>query len=263
MGCSSLLYYPMRQQIYDPKKFKLDYEEVSFENKEHQKIFAWWFPSRKIPAKGTFVFFHGNGENLSTHFLSLGWLPDLGYNYFIFDYPGYGRSEGDPDPYSCLSSGMAALQWVHDNKDPKPLIVYGHSMGGITAMRAVIEKKNEIPIKAMIADGTFSSYRSLGRQKLSESWVTWLFQPLAYVVLSDKWAPDVSKISPIPLIVLHGKKDPLVPFKNGERIFAEAGEPKVFYPVEEGHHGDLFWVEGQKYQKIVLSEIEKEKGNTP
>lgn len=256
-GCSSLLYYPRQGRFYNPKDFKLVQEEVYFPNKNNEKIHGWWFDSKTQPAKGTFVYFHGNAENLTSHFAALSWLPDQGYNYFIFDYPGYGESEGKPSPYSNVVTGQAAIQWVHDHKDPTPLIIYGQSMGGITALRAAFEEKGKIPMKAIIADGTFASFQRIARKKLAQHWLTWLAQPLAYVVLSDEWAPDVEKISPIPLIVMHGEQDKVVEFEHGQRLFEEAQEPKVFLDIPEGHHGDLFWVAGGKYRQTVLGELEK------
>lgn len=255
IGCSSLLYYPSKDQLYDPKQVKLEFEEVQFNDGKNQ-LHAWWFPSRNKTAKGTFVYFHGNAENLSSHFLSLSWLPENGFNYFIFDYPGYGKSQGEPSPEANVSAGIAALKWVHSSKDERPLIVYGQSMGGIIAMRSVSELKEQIPFQVLIADGTFSSFQRIARQKLAEHWLTWLFQPLAYLVLSDKWAAEPDKISPIPLLVMHGDHDEVIPIKSGERIFNDAKEPKAFIPIAGGHHGDLFWVDGMKYRKIILDKIE-------
>ncbi len=255
-SCSSLMYYPRKEQLYNPAKFNLKPDDVYFTNKENQKLHGWWFESKTKPAKGTFVFFHGNGENLSSHFASMSWLPDQGYNYFIFDYPGYGQSEGEPGPYENVSSGRAALHWVHDNKDKSPLIIYGQSMGGIVAMRTVIEEKDVIPMKLVIADGTFSSFQRIARKKMGQHWLTWLLQPFAYVVLSDRWAPDVEKISPIPMIVMHGKMDPVVEFEHGERLYKDAKEPKTFIEVPEGQHGNLFWVRDGYFRRVVLDRIE-------
>lgn len=256
-ACSSLLYYPRKEQFYNPKDFKLTQEEVYFSNKNNEKIHGWWFESKIHPAKGTFVYFHGNAENLTSHFAAMSWLPDQGYNYFIFDYPGYGESEGEPSPYSNVITGQAAIQWVHQNKDSSPLIIYGQSMGGIVALRAAFEEKNKIPMKAVIADGTFSSFQRIARKKMAQHWLTWLAQPMVYLVLSDEWAPDVEKISPLPLIVLHGEQDPVVEFEHGKRLFEDAKEPKVFIDVPEGQHGNLFWVANGKYRKVLLDELDK------
>jgi fermentation-respiration switch protein FrsA (DUF1100 family) len=108
----------------------------------------------------------------------------------------------------------------------------------------------------VIVDGTFSSFQRIARKKLAQHWLTWLGQPLVYVLLSDRWVPEVAKISPTPMIVLHGKLDPIVEFEYGERVFQEAREPKIFIEVPEGRHGDLFWVAGGKYRKLVLDQLE-------
>ncbi|MEZ0392002.1 MAG: alpha/beta hydrolase [Pseudobdellovibrionaceae bacterium] len=256
LACSSLLYYPRKEKFFDPKKFNLSPEDIYFSNREGTKIHGWWFESKIKPAKGTFVFFHGNAENITTHFASMAWLPESGYNYFIFDYPGYGESDGKPSPGSNVDTGREALHWVHENKDPNPLIVYGQSMGGAVALRVVQEVKQKTPIKVMIADGTFSSFQRIARKKMAQHWLTWLAQPFAYVVLSDQWAPDVEEISPVSLIVMHGEQDRVVEFEHGERVFKDAKEPKTFISVPQGHHGDLFWVENRKYRKVILDQIE-------
>ncbi len=257
-GCSHLLYYPQKQQFYHPSQVQLDFEDISFTDAAGRQLSGWWFPARTQVTKGTFVFFHGNAENMSTHFLALKWLPEQGYNYFIFDYPGYGRSTGEPTPKSTVESGHAAIRWIHKNKDPRPLIIYGNSLGGIISMRSLIDLKKEIPIRAMIADDTFSSYQRVARIKLSKNFVTWIFQPLAYLVLSDSYAPKkVSDISPIPLLIIHGDKDITVEPENGEILFKEAAEPKEYWVKKDGVHGDTFWRHDFIYRTKVLEWLER------
>ncbi len=253
------MYQPIREhKIYEPKQFHLDPEDVFFKAPDGTKIHSWWFDSQQSSPKGTFVFLHGNAENLTSHFVMLSWLPERGYNYLIVDYPGYGLSDGAPSPEANVAAAMNAIRWVSQNKDPRPLIVYGNSMGGIVAMRAVQELAGEIPLKALIVDGTFSSFQRIGRQILSKHWLTWLVQWMPYLVLSDRWAPDVASISPLPLLVLHGRQDRVIPFAAGEKVFSEAKTPKTFLEVPEGGHGNLFWIEKGKYREPVLHWLEKD-----
>ncbi len=267
-GCSSLLYYPQKQQLMNPLRWGLEPEDVFFTNQDGLRLHGWWFAAQTIQgerktALGTVVFFHGNGENLSSHFAMLAWLPAAGYNYFIFDYPGYGLSDGEPSPEKNVQSGVQALLWVTKNKDSRPLIVYGHSIGGVTALRSVEEVISSdgvtadlVPIAGVIAEGTFLSYQSIAREKMSENWVTWLLQPLAYVLLSDKYAPKhVEKISPRHLLVIHGTTDPVIPFAFGQEIYQQAADPKNFVKVDGGHHGDLYLVDEHKYRQIVLDQV--------
>jgi uncharacterized protein len=255
VACSSFIYFPRepKKKFYDPSQVGLKQEEVEFENSEGTRIHGWWFESKTQPSKGTVIFFHGNAENLTTHFLSMAWLPAEGYNYFIFDYPGYGVSEGKPTPYTALISGRAALHWVHDHKDQRPLIVYGQSLGGNVAFRALLDTKDTIPYRALILDGTFLSYRSVARQKASESWVLWLFQPFVWLSMNDTYAPhDLEKRAPVPLLVIHGQKDPVIHPKYGEEIFAKSPEPKQIWRIENGRHGDSFWGNNKPYRQKLL-----------
>lgn len=254
-SCTGIFYFPRvpKQKFYDPAQLNLKQEEVEVENENGIKLHAWWFNSKTQPAKGTVIYFHGNAENLTTHFITLSWLPDFGYNYLIWDYPGYGVSEGKPSTYDNVISAHAVIQWVHDNKDQGPLIIYGASLGGNIAARAVLDTKDRIPYKALILEGTYLSNRSIARKKASESWITWIFQPLVWLLMEDAWTPkDISKVSPTPLLVIHGQKDIVIPPSMGEEIFTKAAEPKQIWRVPEGRHIDTYWMKDRSYrQKLV------------
>ncbi len=256
-GCSSLLYYPSSQKFYDPKRLNLAYDDVYFKIPSGEKLHGWWFPA-KGKSKGTIVFFHGNAENLSSHFLSLSWLPEKGFSYFIFDYPGYGESEGKPTPRGCVDAGHAAIEWVRTNKDQRPLIIYGQSLGGNIAMRSALDIRTTIPLRLVVIDSSFLSFKRIARHKLSLHWLTWLFQPIAYVVMSDKYAPEnIADLAPTPLLAVHGLDDVVVEPRWGEEIFASAGEPKTFWRVEKGRHGDLFWKHDQIYRQKLMEFLQK------
>src|SRR5690606_22141072 len=113
---------------------------VFFKAKNGNQLFGWYFKNRKgVSPKATVVFFHGNAENLSSHYLSLAWLVDYPYDFFIFDYQGYGRSHGDPSPQKTVEDGIAALELMNERAPGRPLIVFGQSLGGAIALRTVVE----------------------------------------------------------------------------------------------------------------------------
>lgn len=255
-GCSSLLYYPTQGQHFNPARIPLKYEDVYVTNKFGQKIHAWYFRSVG-PNKGTFLFFHGNGENLTSHFIAFYWLPAMGYSYLIFDYPGYDKSEGQPTPENTVETGKDVLRWLNQNKGDGPLYIYGQSLGGNIALRVALDMKNEVPFKAVIVDGTFASYQNIGRAVLAKQWFTWPLQFLPYLVLSDKYAPNkLNELPPIPLLVIHGELDPVIPVEEGKKLFAKASEPKQLWLLPEGHHGDSFFTEKGAYRKKLIEYIE-------
>lgn len=258
VGCSSLLYYPSNIKYFDPEKLNLKHEAVSFLDADNRRIQAWWFPATTKESKGTFIFFHGNAENMTSHFYAMSWLPDSGYNYLIFDYPGYGISEGKPSPKDNVTSGIAAIEWVQKNKDQRPLIIYGQSMGGIVAVKTFMMVKDKVPVKALISDGSFYSFKKIARYKMSLSWITWIFQPLAYMVLSDEYATKghFEEIPPVPFLMIHGQKDPVVEPHWSDEMYNLALEPKQLWRIPEATHGDVFWVADKKYRKQLLDYLD-------
>jgi fermentation-respiration switch protein FrsA (DUF1100 family) len=247
-----------KYKFFAPERVNLQEENVELQLDDGTRIHGWWFASQKKPAKGTFIFFHGNGENLTSHFLTLSWLPAESYNYFIFDYPGYGVSEGKPTPKNTVEAGVKSMKWIHANKDASPLIVFGQSLGGNIAYRATLDVKNDVPIKALILDSTFLSYKSLARKKAAENWITWICQPFVWLFTSDSYAPKaLDTRPPIPLLVMVGDKDHIIPSEEGKRLFDESPPPKTFWRIPEGGHGNVFMIEDKIYRKRLLEYLER------
>lgn len=265
-GCSSFFYYPTRQLYYDPQRFGLKPEEVQFSSANGSSLFGWYFKNtRKLPPKAVVVFYHGNAENLSTHYLNLIWLLDHPYDFFIFDYQGYGRSEGSPSPERTVQDGEAALRLIHKRNPNLPIVVFGQSLGGAIALRNAIDLKPEIPLRLVVVDSTFPSYRSMARKALSRNFLTWPIQWLGWLLVTDSHAPkgEIHKISPSPLLVIHGTNDKVVEFEFGERIFAEAAEPKEFWTVPQGHHTDVFADHNMDLRKKFVERLDRAVRTSP
>jgi len=258
-GCQSFFYFPLKDKLFDPARIKMHPEDVYLKTASGETIHGWYFTATDANnSKGTFLFFHGNAENLTSHFLMFHWLPDKGYNYLIFDYPGYGASTGKPTPEGTVEAGVAAAQWLHLKKDSRPLIIYGHSLGGIVALKTAEEIKDKIPLRNIIIEASFSSYQQMARNVLSRRWWTWPFQPLTYLVISDKEAPkDLSEFSPIPMLFIHGNEDHAVEMKNTEKMFTAAKPPKEIWIVPGGHHGDLYEIRNGELREQLLSYLSK------
>jgi len=259
-GCSSLLYHPSRTFHLNAAKILHPPQEVTFTSLDGTALHGWYFrtASRKNP-KGLLVFFHGNAENISPHFAHLYWILEEGYDFFIFDYQGYGRSQGKPSPRKTVEDGTAALCWSFLKEPTVPLIVFGQSLGGAVALRTVSEVRGKIPISYLVVDSTFLSYKAVARDILSRHWLTWIFQPLATLTLSDRYAPGnrVAEISPIPLLVIHGDQDRTVSLRLGEKIFEKAGEPKEFLKIPGGRHIDALMRHDGRYRKELLKRLNR------
>ena len=257
-ACSNIAFQPSKKRFYEPKQFSLEYKDVYFKSKDGTLLHGWFFPSAATTENlGTIIQFHGNAENISTHFMSLAWIIEEGYNLFIFDYRGYGRSQGSPSHAGVNKDALAALEHaikISRNQNSK-LIAYGQSIGGAILLRALNDLEDKSHIDAVVIDSSFSSYQEIAREKLSISCLTWPFQPLAYLLMSDKFAPEevIEKISPTPLLVIHGDNDRIIPIRHGKKIFDLAGEPKWFWQVKGGRHINAMAIEKGVYRKRLLN----------
>lgn len=253
VACSSLLYYPTSVLYVDPKQITPPPQEhVLFtKGREKLKLIAWHF-SQAENTKPILVAFHGNGQNLSSHFQNLFLWVQNGFDLFIFDYPGYGGSEGSPSPQNTVDAGLAALDYVRQKWPTKKIIVVGQSLGGAVALRTLLEWQDRSSVCLIFIDSSFDSYQKVAQKILAKNWFTWPLQFIAYGVLSDRYAPTkrLHELSPIPLIFYHQKDDPVVPSEFSERLYSQANEPKKLL-IEEGHgHVNAFYgLQGLANQK--------------
>jgi uncharacterized protein len=234
LGCSSLLFYPQKQLYDNPVAQRFSPANIYFKSSDGVTLHGWFF--RTIPeAKATILVFHGNAENLSTHVNSVLWLVQEGFNVFIFDYRGYGRSEGSPDLDGVQRDGHAALEAALNLAQIKSgrVVVLGQSIGGAIAVYTVANFPHKERIAALIIDSAFSSYRRIASEKLAKFYLSWFSFLFNNSYSPEKW---IGKVTPVPLLILHGEQDAIVPVHHAETLFDAAKPPKELWLVPaEGH----------------------------
>ena len=160
-GCSSLLFYPEQGQPITPTAAGLDYRDVTLTAADGTRLNGWWLPAKKgVPLKGTVLHLHGNGGNLAYHLGATAWLPAQGYQVLMFDYRGYGLSQGSPNLPSVYQDIDAAFDWLQHQPQTQglPLIVLGQSVGGAMGIHYLSEHPQQRGrIKAMVVDGVAGS----------------------------------------------------------------------------------------------------------
>jgi fermentation-respiration switch protein FrsA (DUF1100 family) len=255
-SCSGFYYYPDKLNHFPPENFGYSYEVLGIHSTKDTKLNAYFFKARKGAPKGTVLFFHGNAENLTSHYLQLIWLIEYGYNLLIFDYQGYGKSQGSPNPKNLRQDGLAMLNFTYEKFFPdqtkKQLFVaYGQSLGGAVLMDALSEFDHLDKLDLVVMDSTFTDYKALGISKLKTHWSFYPLIPFAYLLLDNagKSTSFIEEVSPVPLLVIHGTKDPVVPFEFGEQIFELAKKPKTMWVIADGQHTDAFFKKHFDYRK--------------
>jgi len=233
-GCAQdMFYYPDHVVYGTPAQAGLAFEELHFRSLDGTELSGWMIPAANAAspraAKGTVVHFHGNSQNISAHWEFVGWLARRGFNVFVFDYRGYGASAGSPAPRGVYEDSVAALRYVRarPDVDAARLLVFGQSLGGTQAVAAV-GAGERAGIRAMAVEATFVSYSSIASEKLSGA--GWL--------MNDDYSAEryISGLAPIPLLLIHGTQDDVIPASHGERLFALAREPKTLIIVPGGRH---------------------------
>ena len=255
-GCVNRMFYYPTADVYDvPSRHGLPYEPVDFFSRDGTRLTGWFLPATGEP-RGTVVHYHGNAQNLTAHFAFVSWLPREGFNVFVFDYRGYGRSEGVPDRRGVHEDGLAALDYVMKRPDvhPERVVVLGQSLGGAVAV-AALASRSERPVKAVVIDSSFYSYQRIVRDKIRGipvlSWFRW---PLSWLVVSNRRSPGpvIHHLAPIPLLVIHGTDDEVIPPAHGRKLFEAAGEPKTLVMVPGGRHTDALVHPDPRYRKQVV-----------
>jgi fermentation-respiration switch protein FrsA (DUF1100 family) len=205
-------------------------EDVELTSADGTRLHAWWSaPPGWEPSRGAMLYCHGNAGNLSGRGETLlRWQQRLGYATLIFDYPGFGRSGGRPSEAGCYAAGDAAYEWLTGVKKvrPRDLVLYGGSLGGGIATDLAWRR----PFRALVLVAAFTSFPDMAQKT-----VPWF--PARWLVRNQ--FDNLRKIATVrgPVFIAHGTADALVPFTQGERLFAAAAGPKAFFPMPgHGHN---------------------------
>ncbi len=232
---SRLVYFPSRALIATPQTIGLAYQDVSLESTNGLRLHAWFIPADE--ARLTLLFLHGNAGNISHRLDSLRIFSRLGLSVLIFDYAGFGTSEGSPSERQSYEDAEAAWRYLTADRgvSPSQIVLFGRSLGGAVATRLATERAPA----GLIIESTFSSVPDVAAQHYPFLPVR-LLARIQYDALAN-----ISRIR-CPILIIHSRQDELIPFSHSERLFRAANEPKFFMELEGGHN-DGFLVTGAPY----------------
>lgn len=257
-ACTNLLFVPTRPHVLTPDKVNIKYSDIELPAPDGLELHGWYLPA-SVPARGSILFLHGNGENISTHLASVYWLPAEGYDVYLFDYRGYGKSEGEVDLAGSMQDIESMITYVAAHKTtPQKMIVLGHSMGASMGIYAVSQSPHKNDIAGMISVGAFSDYRTITRDALSRSWLTWLFQWPLSLTIDNKFSPKkyIADISPLPVVVMHSDTDEIIDPYHAGILFDAAAEPKYFQLLHSDHNHVFNYAENRQALLQQLSRFQ-------
>jgi fermentation-respiration switch protein FrsA (DUF1100 family) len=272
-----LLYFPVRQMPYTPAEVGLEFDNIIFKSADGLRLSGWYVPapleagpktasapletrrgksltgsvqagdsSLTGPAQNsqlTILFCHGNGGNMTHCLDSIDIFHDLGLNCFIFDYRGYGHSQGKPCEEGTYLDAEAAYKWLTEEKkiSPDNIIAFGRSLGGSIAAHLATKSR----VGAVVIESTFTSYVDVGRKFYPYMPVRW------FARFSYNTAQYIKEFL-CPVMLIYSRDDEVVPFEFGLELYEAANEPKKFVEIFGGHN-DGFLVSGEIYKNAWKS----------
>ncbi len=235
---NSIIFHPSSypEGDWDASRYGLTPEDVIFHAEDGVALHGWFFPTAN--ARATLLWFHGNAGNISHRLDNIQRLQSLKINIFIFDYRGYGKSEGKANEQGIYLDSQSAYNYLTQTRkiDPRQLILFGRSLGGVCA----IETARTHPSAGLIVESTFTSAKDMAKEIFP-------FFPIGWALRSKLNAEENIAQSTVPKLFFHGSEDEIVPFQLGEKLYSKAKGPKDFYSIEGAGHNDTYIVGGKAY----------------
>ncbi|MBD3232435.1 MAG: alpha/beta fold hydrolase [candidate division Zixibacteria bacterium] len=242
---SRLVFFPSRDLIANPNQIGLEYEEVDFKTSDHLGLSGWFVPNEE--SEYVILFCHGNAGNISHRLDTIRMYYQLGLSIFIFDYRGYGKSEGSPSEKGTYVDARAAWEYLSNEKGypPGKIIIGGRSLGG--AIAAWLASKQSPA--ALILESTFTSIPDAGAVHYPIFPIK-LLARIKYNTL--EYIKDVNR----PLLVIHSKTDDLIPFRHGKKLYSAYHGEKQFLEIH-GDHNEGFIESESMYMEGLRNFLKK------
>jgi len=240
----SLVYCPTRatEEFFQPNLKGVDVEDVFLHTEEGLRLHGWWIAAPD--GRPTLLICHGNAGNISHRLDWIGTLARSGLGVFIFDYRGYGKSQDKPIEEGLYRDATAAYRYAIDERGvlPKRLYLLGKSLGGAVAL----DLARREPCAGLILESAFTNVRDMARRT---------FGPLPVHWIAHSQYDNLGKVGrlKVPLLVIHGRRDAVVPFKQGERLYGAAPSPKQKLWLPNADHNDVYMVGGKDYLEAIES----------
>jgi len=230
------IFFPDPFLICSPAQGALAYDDVWFTTNDGVRLHAWMVPAE--PSIGLLLFCHGNAGNISHRVDNIRRLCDIGLSVLIFDYRGYGQSEGRITETGFYEDAEAAYEVarLRVEKTGEKLVVFGRSLGGIAA----VHLGSRYPVSGIILESTFTHMGAMARQHFP--------LPVPESLLRHK-LNALDKIPQIkaPVLFFHGDQDDIVPVHLGKALFDATSAAKEWVTIPGAGHNDTYFIGGGGY----------------
>ena len=257
----ALIFHPARGFAAIPATFGLPSEELALSTSDKVRLHGWFLPEalfrpgpRQKAVRGplasrglALLYCHGNAGNVSSRLHKADIFHRLGLGVLLFDYRGFGKSEGRPSEDGTYRDAEAAYRYLRESKGfaPDRIVIYGESLGNAVALETALRH----PPRALILESAFTSIADMGHEIFPWLPVRWLARTRY---------DNLAKIPRVrcPVLVMHSRDDGVVPFRMGQALYAAAPEPKAFLALT-GSHDEGYIDAGPRYPEVLQAFLER------
>lgn len=232
---SHLIFFPVKTNSLTPRSVNLFFEDIQLITQDGLKLHGWYIPSETTG--GTLLFCHGNAGNIGDRLESIKVFHDLGLNVVIFEYRGFGQSEGRISESGSYLDAHAAWEFlIHEKQTaPRRIFIFGRSLGSAVAAQLA----GTVSASGLIIESGFTSIPDLGQQ-------IYPYLPVRFLSRIKYPVREYLSRCTMPVLIIHSRGDEIIPFSHGQALYAAAREPKFFLELSGGHN-DGFLVSGPVY----------------
>lgn len=239
-----LIYHPSSLMDATPATFHLPFEEVLIDVEAGVRVHGWFIKAATEPSVATVLLSHGNAGNIVDRLDRVVSLRDLGVDFLLYDYRGFGKSTGSPDEEGTYRDGRAVYDYLVKtrNLDPTRIVLMGESLGCAISVQLALERK----AAGLILEAPFASIPHMAA-------AIYAFLPVGPFIRTRY--DNLAKMPQLrmPLLVTQGTLDEIIPIAQGRMVFDAAPEPKKFLPIEGAHHNDVYVTGGPSYRSAIAA----------
>lgn len=233
---TAALYLSQRRMMYVPDRTRVDPARIGLRNVEEivltapdgARLIAWW--GRARPGQPTILYFHGNGAGLADRAPRIERFMAAGWGTFIMAYRSYSGSTGSPTEADNVADAKRAFDHlVQAGVRPQDIILYGESLGTGVATQVAAER----PARGLVLDAPYTSIAAVAARRFP-------FLPVDRFILDRYDTHQVIGRVRMPVLILHGRRDGVIPVEMGREMARLANEPKRYVELPEGQHSDLY-----------------------
>lgn len=240
-----MIYFPEKGISADPSQAGLAFEDVSLRAEDGVDLHGWWVPREGSDL--TILFLHGNAGNISHRLGRIDFLHRLEANVLIIDYRGYGKSEGKPSEEGLYLDAQAAYRHLVEQRKipPERIVCFGKSLGGAVA----VDLATRVESAGLIMESAFTSIKDMARRVVP-------ILPAHLLVRSRFDSLEKIPTLSVPILIIHGARDEVIPFDHGQRLFEAAKGKKDFLSIPDAGHNDVLLLGGQTYRDRIRTFLE-------